>query len=227
MELDSGGNARGTRKPLCVPPYNNYLRKLSWSCEISSGFWWRIFLRGERERGWPDKNRSGSCVRPRNYSDSFELVPVLSLSLSSPPVPSPVVLFLPIPLPFSPTPRFVGRPSSLSIVSSPQSSLSPSLSPFSVVQKNAYPSFPLPLSLHPIPFSPSPFLALFFGCGCGLIRSREIKTNERTGRLSCPRCFLPSASRASSIASTDPANSQRTFLQRVSATAFHLRKDLI
>lgn len=29
MELDSGGNARGTRKPLCVSPYNNYLRKLS------------------------------------------------------------------------------------------------------------------------------------------------------------------------------------------------------
>lgn len=26
MELDSGGNARGTRKPLCVSPYNNYLR---------------------------------------------------------------------------------------------------------------------------------------------------------------------------------------------------------
>lgn len=76
---------------------------------------------GRREGGGPDRNRStipGSRVRPRNYSDSIELVSSLSLSLSLF-VPFHVVLFLSIPLPLPAAPRFVGRPSPQSPLPSP------------------------------------------------------------------------------------------------------------
>lgn len=75
----------------------------------------------EGGEGGPDRNRStipGSRVRPRNYSDSIELVSSLSLSLSLF-VPFHVVLFLSIPLPLPAAPRFVGRPSPQSPLPSP------------------------------------------------------------------------------------------------------------